>query len=77
MGMTMSPSGRQTTMKPSGNTDLRETDAYKLEVFDPDGLKLGEIPLQQFVDGIFIFGDRLFLLDRMRGASVQEFRNIE
>jgi len=60
--------------KPQGDTDLRETDAYKLEIFDPEGALLGEIPLKQFVDGIFIHGDRLFLLDRMRGASVREFR---
>lgn len=66
--------GRQVGFKPQGDTDLRETDAYKLEIFDPEGALLGEIPLKQFVDGIFIHGDRLFLLDRMRGASVREFR---
>lgn len=72
--ISQSPSGRQVGFKPAGDTELRETDAYKLEVFDPDGVKLGEFPLRQFVDGIFIYGDRLFLLDRLRGASVQEFR---
>ncbi len=66
--------GRQVGFKPHGDTELRETDAYKLEVFDPEGVLLGEIPLKQFVDGLFIRGDRLFLLDRLRGASVQEFR---
>ncbi|MCX8159991.1 MAG: NHL repeat-containing protein [Candidatus Saccharicenans sp.] len=76
VGVTISqtPSGRQVGFKPQGDTELRETDAYKLEVFDPQGVLLGEIPLRQFVDGIFIYGDRLFLVDRLRGASIREFR---
>ena len=36
-----SPSGE--TRKTEGNTDLRKTDMYKLEVFGPDGVLLGEI----------------------------------
>lgn len=72
--ISQSPSGRQVGFKPQGDTELRESDAYKLEVFDSEGLLLGEIPLRQFVDGIFIYGDRLFLVDRLRGASIQEFR---
>jgi len=46
-------------------------------VFGPDGVLLGEIPLAMFVDGIFIFGDRLFLLDKLRGASFHEFKIVE
>jgi sugar lactone lactonase YvrE len=55
-------------------TDLRTTDAYKLEVFDADGALLGSLPLDFFVDGIFIFGDRLFLMDKLRGAQFKEYR---
>ena len=54
--------------------ELRTTDAYRLEVFDAEGALLGTLPLDVFVDGIFIRGDRLFLLDRFRGAQVREYR---
>jgi sugar lactone lactonase YvrE len=55
-------------------TELRKTDAYKLEVFDADGALLGSMPLDIFVDGIFIYGDRLFLLDEYRGTQFKEYR---
>ncbi len=77
MGVTVSMSsggGRTVGYKPEGDTDLRETDAYKLEVFDEDGILLGEIPVDIFVDGIFIYGDRLFLMDSLRGTKFHEFR---
>lgn len=77
MGITMTQStggGRTVGYKPEGDTDLRKTDAYKLEIFDPDGVLLGEIPLDVFVDGIFINGDRLFLMDSLRGTQFHEFR---
>jgi len=38
-----------------------KTDAYKLEIFRPDGVFLGEIPLIHLADGIRIFGDNLFI----------------
>lgn len=69
------PSGVQSvSYKTEGNTDLRTTDAFKLEVFDPDGVLLGEVPLTHFVDAIRVFGDRLFLIDRERGVTVYEYR---
>jgi sugar lactone lactonase YvrE len=77
MGITVSQSaggGRTVGYKPQGDTDLRETDAYKLEIYDPDGVLLGEIPLDIFVDGIFIYGDRLFLMDSLRGTQFHEFK---
>jgi sugar lactone lactonase YvrE len=78
MSMTMSmdaSGGRTMGMKPQGEgQELRTTDAYKLEVFGPDGVLLGSLPLDMFVDGIFIFGDRLFLLDKLRGTQFKEFR---
>jgi len=65
---------QQVGYKVIGDTDLRKTDAYKLEVFDGEGVLLGEIPLDIFVDHIFIYGDRLFLLDKLHGATVHIFR---
>jgi hypothetical protein len=66
--------GRTIGYKAEGDTDLRATDAYKLEVFDPDGVLLGAIPVDSFVDGVFIFGDRLFLLDKLRGTRFTEYK---
>jgi hypothetical protein len=70
-----SPSGE--TRKTVGNTDLRTTDMFKLELFGPDGVLLGEIPLTHFVDLIHVHKDRLFLLDRDRGVRFYEYRIIE
>jgi len=67
--------GRTIGYKPQGEgLELRTTDAYKLEVFDADGVLLGSLPLDSFVDGIFIRGDRLFLMDKFRGTQFKEFR---
>ena len=54
--------------------ELRTTDAYELEVFDAEGVLLGSLPLDLFVDGVFIEGDRLFLLDKYRGTQLREYR---
>jgi hypothetical protein len=67
-------SGGVATTKILGNTDLQTTDMYKLEIFSPDGVLLGEIPLTQFVDLIHIWKDRLFLLDRDRGVKFYEYK---
>ncbi|NOR53678.1 MAG: hypothetical protein GQ536_06290 [Candidatus Aminicenantes bacterium] len=61
----------------TGSTENRETDMYQLEIFAPDGVLLGKIPLSHFVDDIRIKKDRLFLLDKMRGAQYYEYRIIE
>ena len=77
LGVTMSVSeggGRTMGYQVRGDTEIRTTDAYKLEVFDADGVLLGSLPLDFFVDGVFIFGDRLFLLDRYRGVQFREYR---
>jgi len=76
VSMTMDGSGGRTIgYKVAGDgTELRTTDAYKLEIFDADGALLGSIPLDSFVDGVFIFGDRLFLMDKFRGTQFKEFR---
>jgi hypothetical protein len=65
------------SVKTEGNTDLRTTDAFKLEIFDGDGVLLGEVPLTHFADVIRVFGDRLFLIDRERGVTVYEYRIVE
>jgi sugar lactone lactonase YvrE len=62
------------TRKVVGDTDMRTTDMYKLEVFGPDGVLLGAIPVTHFVDGIWIHQDRLFLIDRDRGVQFYEYR---
>jgi len=76
---TMMAGGRDGIVKieTKGNVDLQTTDMYKLEIFSPEGVFLGEIPLTQFVDDMFIWKDRLFLLDRERGAKFYEYQIIE
>jgi len=68
---------RSMSMKAVGNTDIRESDAYVLEVYAPDGILLGKIPVQHFVDDIHIHGDHIFLLDRMRGMQFRTYRIVE
>jgi hypothetical protein len=65
------------SVKTEGNTDVRTTNAFKLEIFAPDGVLLGEIPLTHFADVIRIAGDRLFLIDRERGVTVYEYKIVE
>ena len=75
--MTMGGGERNISMKADGNVELRNTDAYRLEVYDPDGSLLGIIPLDRFIDDIRIEKGRLFFIDRMRGAQVLEYRIVE
>jgi hypothetical protein len=79
MMMTSGRGGGGTTVsqKTTGATELRTTNAFKLEVFDPDGVLLGEIPLTHFVDGIRICGDNLFLLDQVRGVTFYQYKIVE
>jgi hypothetical protein len=65
------------SIKTEGNTELRTTDAFKLEVFAEDGVLLGEIPLTHFVDVIRVFGGQLFLIDRERGVTVYQYRILD
>lgn len=75
VNMTMNSGGGRTIgYKVEGDTELRTTDAYKLEVFDAQGALLGSLPLDFFVDGIFIAGDRLFLMDKYRGTQFREYK---
>lgn len=69
--------GGAETRKLVGDTDLRKTDMYKLEIFRSDGILLGEIPLTHFVDKIWVHQDRLFLLDSDRGVCFYEYKIVE
>jgi hypothetical protein len=77
MMTTMGAGGTTVSQKTTGAVDLRTTDAFKLEVFDKDGVLLGEIPLTHFVDEIRICGDDLFLLDKVRGVTFYQYKIVE
>ncbi len=77
VGSTMSmdsKGGAKTTSESLiGNTELRETDIFELEIFNKDGNLLGRIPLKQFADHIRIFGSKLYLIDKLRGMQIYEY----
>jgi hypothetical protein len=76
--LSMDSSGqRSMSMSVGGNTDVRKTDMYQLEVYDLEGILLGTIPVSHFVDDIRVDKDRVFLLDRMRGMQFYEYKIIE
>jgi sugar lactone lactonase YvrE len=60
-GMGMSVGGVQRTIREPKNTTM---DVYKLEIFSPEGILLGEIPLNHRAHGLRIFGDNLFIWER-------------
>lgn len=68
---------KSTTYSVEGNTDVEETDMYRMEVYDPDGELLGSIPLDKFVDGIHIAKDKIYLLDQMRGMQYYVYKIVE
>ncbi len=75
VGMMMSAGGqRSMSLDVEGNTDIRETDAYQLEVYNQEGILLGKIPVDHFVDNIRIFENRVLLLDKNRGMQFYEYR---
>jgi len=57
MGYVTSSGGVSKTIEPG----IEEIDAYKLEVFDSDGILLGEIPLDHHAHGVRIYGNYLFI----------------
>lgn len=56
--------------------NIEKMDIHKLEIFDPDGVLLGEIPLNHLAHGIRIFGDALFIWER-NNAMVYQYRIVE
>lgn len=77
MAMQGASGERSMSMSVEGNTDTRETDMFMLEIYDPDGILLGSLSLNHFVDDIHIEGDRVYLLDRMRGMQYFEYQITE
>ena len=75
--MTMRGTQAGVTREIKGNTDLQETDMYALEIFDENGVLLGEIQLSHFVNEIYIKNDSLFLLDQMRGVKYYQYKIVE
>jgi hypothetical protein len=55
---------------------IEKMDIHKLEIFDPDGVLLGAIPLNHLVHGLRIFGDTLFIWDR-ENTIVYQYRIVE
>lgn len=60
-----------------GNTELIKTDAFKLEVFDKDGVLLQIIPLTHFADSIRIYGDTIYILDSYRAATFYQYKIVD
>jgi len=76
----MGKGGNVTMLKIVGDKAFLEsqvTDIYKLEVFDPEGILLGEIPLTHFADRLVIHKDRLFILDKAHACTFYEYRIME
>jgi hypothetical protein len=55
---------------------IEKMDIHMLEVFGPDGVLLGEIPLNHLAHGIRIFGDMLFIWER-NNAIYYQYRIVE
>jgi len=72
--MTNTGGSSSISMSAGGSGEATETDAYKLEVFDKEGVLLGSIPLDHFADLIRIQGNRLFILDKLRRMQVHEYK---
>ncbi|MBD3415267.1 MAG: 6-bladed beta-propeller [Candidatus Aminicenantes bacterium] len=77
MGMQISNGQRSMSVKLMGNTEQTQTNAYVLEIFNPQGILIQRIPLECFVNEIHIHKDRVFLLDKERGTKFYEYKIIE
>lgn len=76
--VSMSDTGqRSMALSVGGNTDVRKTDMYELEIYDPQGILLGKLPIDHFIDDIKIKADRLYLLDKLRGMQYYEYKIID
>lgn len=76
--VSMSDTGqRSMALSVGGNTDVIKTDMYELEIYDPQGILLGKLPIDHFIDDIKIKADRLYLLDKLRGMQYHEYKIID
>lgn len=73
LGASISVGGMTRTVK---KAKVEKMDIHKLEIFDPDGVLLGEIPLDHIAHGIRISGDALFIWER-NNAMVYQYRIVE
>ncbi len=69
--------GGDVSTKVQGDQERPITDALTLEVFDPNGVLLGSLPLDFFVDQIRIVGDNLLLIDTARRSKVYHYKIVE
>ncbi|MFC1564225.1 NHL repeat-containing protein [candidate division KSB1 bacterium] len=65
---------RDISISVSGNTDIRRTDIFSIEIYDESGILSGKIPLDHFADGIRIFSDKVYILDSFRSMQIYEYR---
>jgi hypothetical protein len=75
--MMVGGSGGVAKVETKGNRELQKTDMYKLEIFSPDGILLGTIAVDHFVDSIRIIRDDLFLIDSGHGAKIYHYKIME
>jgi len=68
---------RRMSLSLSGATDLYDTDMYKIEIFAPDGILLGVIPLDHFCDGMRILDGRLYINDKLRSMRYYVYTIVE
>jgi len=73
MGMSISVEGVTRKVQ---EPKIQKMDIFKLEVFSPDGILLGEISLNHLAHGIRIFGDTLFIWD-MQNTKYYQYEIIE
>ncbi len=59
-----------------GEREAAVTDAGAIHVFTPNGIFLGEVPLEGQLRGMKIFGSRLFLIDSFN-MVVLEYRIVD
>jgi len=76
--VTQNLDGERAVMKDlKGNTDIFESDAFVLEVFNDKGILLTQITLDKYVDRIDIIDNHLFLLDQMRSGRYYVYEILE
>ena len=73
MGMSVSVGG---VIRKKQEPKIQKMDIFKLEVFSPDGILLGEIPLNHLAHGIRIFNDTLFIWD-VQNTKYYQYEIIE
>ncbi|NIO84544.1 MAG: hypothetical protein GTN53_28875 [Candidatus Aminicenantes bacterium] len=66
--------GGQKKMKPG--KEIKKMDIYKLEIFDPDGVLLGEIPLDHIAHRMRIQKNFLLILDA-QNCKFYQYKIIE